>query len=518
MMSEILNLRSLIKYASDTYGEKTYLFSENNLFENITFDSLEKFTVRFNSYCENNHISIGEKIAIMLPNSPLFVLLLISTIATGRILIPINPKFGDIELSHVINLTKPKLIIHNKKAYDKLKNFQCDKKIIDSDKDFFKEINKLDNNPSYSHAHINNNDTAEIVFTSGSTGTPKGVVITQGNLIANILGISERLNPSMHDIFLTLTPLYHNSGQFFSTFVPLVSGSSCTIVKPELALANFWHYIEKYKINWTLTMPTHINFLLQQNKEITNGSLKGIVVGGAPLSVAAQKQFEKKFNVNILKTYGLTETCSFSTCDFPNKNQQALGASGKPLSTNMIKIVKSKKFIDEPFVTGEIWIKGSNVVQSYLDNKKETTKKFINGWLATGDLGYIDKEHNVYVIDRIDNMIIVNGENVYPSEIENLLSLLNGIKQGVVTSIPNEIMGNELVLIYEGLEFNTLLVNEWIAVLQKKIASYKIPMRYVNVTEFGLNTIPKSENGKILREKIKKLAHTYLIKEVQESN
>ena len=209
---------------------------------------------------------------------------------------------------------------------------------------------------------------------------------------------------------------------------------------------------------------------------------------------------------------------TFSTCDFPNKNQQALGASGKPLSTNMIKIVKSKKFIDEPYVTGEIWIKGSNVVQSYLDNKKETTKKFINGWLATGDLGYIDKEHNVYVIDRIDNMIIVNGENVYPSEIENLLSLLNGIKQGVVTSIPNEIMGNELVLIYEGLEFNTLLVNEWIAVLQKKIASYKIPMRYVNVTEFGLNTIPKSENGKILREKIKKLAHTYLIKEVQESN
>ena len=114
MMSEILNLRSLIKYASDTYGEKTYLFSENNLFENITFDSLEKFTVRFNSYCENNHISSGEKIAIMLPNSPLFVLLLISTIATGRILIPINPKFGDIELSHVINLTKPKLIIATK--------------------------------------------------------------------------------------------------------------------------------------------------------------------------------------------------------------------------------------------------------------------------------------------------------------------------------------------------------------------------------------------------------------------
>ena len=129
---------------------------------------------------------------------------------------------------------------------------------------------------------LSNDDIAEIAHTSGSTGSPKGVVITHENLMTNIIGIWDRIQPDTQDNFLTITPLFHNSGQFFSTFVPLMSGSACAVVRPELALVNFWDYVHKFKINWTLAMPTHINFLLQQSKTPASNTLKGIIVGGGP--------------------------------------------------------------------------------------------------------------------------------------------------------------------------------------------------------------------------------------------
>ncbi|MCR9192600.1 MAG: acyl--CoA ligase [Gammaproteobacteria bacterium] len=514
-MDEINNMLSLVQFASKHYGDKIYLHSADSVIGiDITFSYLEIFTNKFNAFCEKNSITIGEEIAVILPNSPLYVLLLISIIATGRILVPINPKAGNTELNHILNQTNPKLIIHDSIITEKLTSFMGKKEPIQNERIFLDAIINCTahNKPPINRPLIGNTHIAEIVFTSGSTGTPKGVIITHENLIANVFGIRERINPAMDDVFLTMTPLYHNSGQFFSTFVPLASGSSCVIIKPELALARFWKYIEQYGINWTLAMPTHINFLLQQKNNLIPHSLKGLLVGGAPLSKASQHDFEKKFRVNILKTYGLTETCSFATCDYPDKNLRQLGSSGKPLKTNEIKIFKNKKIISDPGAIGEIYIKGANITNGYLKNKMETSAKLINGWLATGDLGYIDTNNNIYIIDRIDNMIIVNGENVYPSEVENLLPFLGGIKQAVLLGIPHDIMGNELVLIYEGDHADTKKTNEWINALKKRISPFKIPYRYMHISTFNLKVIPKAENGKILRSKIKKIAFDYTAK------
>jgi acyl-CoA synthetase (AMP-forming)/AMP-acid ligase II len=497
------NLFELIRQASNKYQDKTYLISDS-VIPDISFNDLHRFTNNFSQYCHELGIEKGDKIATILPNSSLYVLVLLSVIASGRVLIPINPKAGNNEFEHIFNETKPDLIIHDKHFVEKLSLYNYKEKAICVDASFFNEIISYESEDSIQPS-LSNDDIAEIVYTSGSTGSPKGVVITHENLMTNIIGIWDRIQPDTQDNFLTITPLFHNSGQFFSTFVPLMSGSACAVVRPELALVNFWDYIHQLNIHWTLAMPTHINFLLQQRKTLSSNTLKGIIVGGAPLEPATQLNFQARFNSNILKTYGLTETCSFATCDFRDENLRTIGSSGKPLKTNAIEIFVNGKIVNERNIEGEIRIKGKNVVLQYFKNPTETQNKFLDGWLATGDLGYIDDNGNVYIIDRIDNMVLVNGENVYPSEVENLLSLLDGIDIGILSSIPHSIIGNELILIYEGVYASNEKITEWSGILRKYISHYKIPMRYLNVSELGIAKLLKAENGKVLRKKMKNL-------------
>lgn len=470
----------------------------------ISYKYLLKFLLNADSVLSSLKIKEKDKIIILLDNSMELVIIFLSIIFSNRIFIPINPNSSLDEIRYIIKQTNPKLIItSNYKINFFKKNFKTKKKITDTY--FVDALLKKRNDNLKKSLKITKNSTAQILFTSGSTGKPKGVVLTHGSMLSNLHGIHKSLNiKTKYARFLSCTPIYHNNGQFIPTLLPFILGGSTHSISPDSSLINFWPICEKFKINYSSVMATHINYFNTLKKSKKN-KLISLFCGGAKLDRASQINFEKKFSIKILTNYGLTETSSIACSENMMRGGFKTGTVGKPLSNNIIKI--KKKPNDE---YGEIIIKGSNIFKEYLNQKKITRKKKRKGWLYTGDLGYFDKQGFLIIKDRIDNMIIVSGENIYPSDIENHLYKLNKIKLAAVTSIPDVITQNKLVLIYESKKI--LNKSIFFNYLIRKIVPFKIPKLIFHVSELGLQEIPKAPNKKILRQKLKKFVEDKLTK------
>lgn len=493
---DLQNILSLIVEGSRVFGEKKYLISPINNNDYLTYKDLQICLSGLDRIFKKNNIGQQESVGVILPNCVSMAALFSMIPALNRIFVPINIKSSKSEIEYIINNADVKfLFIKTGFDYISLSRIPSIKIDVENDnwiKNNFQTKNKLDHYYEYNGKNI-----AEIVYTSGSTGKPKGVRLSHKNLISNSFSIAKSFSFTKSDKFLTVTPLFHNSGQIFTTLSPIWSGASSVPVRPEIGLISFWNLVKENSITWTLGMGSHIYSLLMNNNDVQSHRLKGIIVGGMKLNNKKREQFEKKFKTNIYITYGLTETTSFATSQVPN-TPIVKDSVGKPLAVNEIKIKKDQSDSDE----GEILIKGDNIFESYQSDKEITKKKIIDGWLHSGDIGYLDNNGQLFITDRKDNLIIVSGENVYPSEIEQYTHLLPDIYEAIVVGTPHDIKGTELNMIYSLNKSCTTNIKIWKKVLISKLPIYKIPTRYIDINELGFNEIPKLPNGKILRHKV----------------
>ena len=500
LKADIQNFSDLILTSGSSFGKKVFLHSNEEKDFVITYEGLNDFTQSLQEFLQSHNIEQRSSIGVLLPNDILTALLFIAIPSINYIFVPINPKLSKEEVSYICEDSEVSFII----AIEGL-SVNIPKRVnyvtVNLGSSWIEELLKNKTQEKFRLNKIDKSETAEIVYTSGTTGKPKGVELSHWNLISNAKGISSSFNFSEKDKFLTITPLFHNSGQLFTTLAPMWTGSKSLPIRPEIALGGFWDLVIQNKISWTLGMGSHINFLLSQsnrNLDICNHRLKGILTGGMKLDEDKRKAFEDLFNTKVFITYGLTETTSFATCE-STKSTSSPGSVGKPMAINEIKI-------DEE-AGGEVLIKGDNVFERYHKLDKLTSERKVNGWLRTGDIGYFDEKGNLFIKDRIDNMIIVSGENVYPAEIEQHSSLLDDLFEFIIVGKEHPIKGVELVMVYNLKENKLPREISWSKILSKVLANYKIPTRYINIKELGYTEIPKAANGKLLRNKIKKIVN-----------
>lgn len=517
LFPEIDSIYHLVSNTNEKFGSNIFLSTKNSLDENevLTYSELLVLIEKFQVYFESNNIKSGQKVSVAYHNSGILAVLFLCITASGRVFVPLNPNSTTFEMEYILEDSGSCMLFDgininkgfSQNVLDKLNVIE-----LNTLSDLINFLEKFDAKKSVEH--ILPHAEAEIVYTSGTTGRPKGVVLTHKNLLADSFAISNSFSFNENDKFLTICPLFHNSGQISTTLGAIWVGAITTPVRAEFGLINFWNYIHQYKITWTLGMPTHINFLLERqslknNYVKSNNTLKGIYCGGAKLEIEKQLQFENIFNTPVYTNYGLTETTSFATCTPLNMSQRALGSVGVPLFINDIKIVNSDNSICNVNEEGEIFIKGINLFKHYINKKEITDSKFVDGWFKTGDLGYFNKDNFLFIVDRIDNMILVGGENVYPADIENHISTLESIAEAVVTSIPHKILGNEIVLVYRLIEGQKEESNKWIQTLSKFVVKFKLPTKFLNIDELNLTEIPKAPNGKILRHNLKVIVNQH---------
>lgn len=494
------NIFNIIQTANNNFPKKIFLKSLDQKIV-LNYKQTYNFILKFNRYLNIKKIKKKKKVLVIFDNSVLLSLLFLATTSTNRVFVPVNPEISEFEFQHILKTSKPDYFFLNRKFKNKFQKFLKNKK-VEFIKDEYLFISKIFLERSLKF-NTNFDGPSEILYTSGSTGKPKGVVLTHRSIMANINGLNKSLNLKKFQNFLVITPLFHNNGQFIPTLLCLKKFGTSLPVISKTSLSLFWEIVSKNKINYSSVMATHISYLLNISAKKKIRSLRGLFCGGAKLDLEIQNKFEKKFKTNIFCNYGLTETSSIiATENYKKKINK--GSVGKSLYNNKIKII-NKNLYDG--VKGEIIVKGNNLFREYLNDKKKTKEVKKNGWLHTGDLGSFDNNRNLYIHERVDNMIVVSGENIYPSEIERFSNLYKNIKLSVVSSIKDQLTQNKLVLLYESKK--KISEEKILSYLFKKITNFKVPKKIIHCSEVGLQEIPKAPNGKILRSKVREIVSNY---------
>jgi len=505
--NEITSLFKLVERSKNLFSARPYMIATEPGMGDVTFQDVYDFTVKFDDYLTEQGVSRGQSVATVFHNSTLMALFFVSTIAAKRVFVPLNPKMGEGEIAHICNLTDPVLTLYASEFGSRVEAVEkTGKRIAVADEvEFYKMIMARPMPGKTDLAQSSDADmdlTSEIVFTSGSTGLPKGAELTHRGLLINSFGLAITFEFDENSRFLTACPLFHNSGQLFSTLAALWSGGMHVSVRSDLAMIKFWHLCDTYKLQWALVMNAFLSLLVQRPEKPEQGTVTGILSGGSKLKQDLVDAFEEKFSVPVYQCFGLTETTSFSTSETPSRTLASRGSAGKPLPACQIRIVKDGVEVPRG-EEGEILIRGEHLFKGYIKQPDITAEKLIDGWLHTGDLGRIDDENNVFIIDRIDSMIHVGGENIYPSEIENLSPLLTDVEDVIVTAIPHQVLGSELVFVYKAQDGKTVDPGSWNSIFSENLSTFKIPKRRVSVEELGMDAIPRAANGKLLRGKIK---------------
>ena len=466
-----MDILSKLQENKEKIGEKTFLFTEK---ENYTFREVWEKSCEISAFLKKRGLKRGDRVAIISENSPYFVFSLFGVMHAGGIPVPINYLLGE-QMVEVIKDVLPAVILISPKFEEKQKLFSN-----------FADVFFLPECKEKGISSPSPTEEAVIIYTSGSTGFPRGVILTHQNLIADIIGCLKRIEVYPEDRFSVVLPLFHSFSLTTTLLTPLFAGAG-VVISPEIKFfEKAFEILLRHKTTIFISIPFIYKLLV--DLPISSLPFRFCVSGGEKLLPSLEKEFETKFNIPILQGYGLTEASPVVSLNPLGREKE--GSVGPPLEGIKIKIHKEK--IKSRI--GEIIIKGPTIMKGYW-RKPEITKEVIReGWLYTGDMGYIDKEGYLFLVGRKKDMIIVKGLNVYPSEIERVLMEIPQIKECAVVGVKRK--DKEIIVAFVK-KAGQITETEIKRYLHKRVASYKIPRRIEFVEDF-----PYTSTGKIDKRKL----------------
>jgi long-chain acyl-CoA synthetase len=347
------------------------------------------------------------------------------------------------------------------------------------------------------------NDTAVILYTSGTTGRPKGAELTHANLAMHAFAASMLMRMDGTDCHLVALPLFHSFGQSVQMNAVLWCGASMVLIPrfdPDAVLAG----MQRHGVTIFAGVPTMYIAILHLAGAEERHDLKAIaaklrlgISGGSAMPVEVMRRFEERYGIVILEGYGLSETspvATYSYLDFP----RIPGSVGKAITGTQVRIVDDAGQPLPPGQPGEIVVRGHNVMKGYYRRPAETAAAIRDGWFHTGDIGKMDEDNNFYVVDRIKDMVIRGGFNVYPRELEEVLMTHAAVAQVAVIGVPHEVHGEEVKAVLTLRPGQQATPEAIIAWCKERMAAYKYP-RIVEIVD----ALPMTATGKILKRALK---------------
>jgi acyl-CoA synthetase (AMP-forming)/AMP-acid ligase II len=358
-------------------------------------------------------------------------------------------------------------------------------------------------------AVIHAEDVAHLYYTSGTTGRPKGVMLTHKNVCLHALGTIAELKLTDSDIWGHIAPMFHLADAWAVFAITWVGG--CHVMVAQFEAEAVMTTIEKQRITLSNMIPTMLNLMIKHPKvaDFDFSSLRVILSGGAPIAPEVVRSIMDTFGCDYIQTYGMTETSPYLTFSIIKQHLQNLppedqfkykSKTGRPFIGVDLKVVDETGHpvaADEAQV-GEIWVRGDTVTPGYWNLKKETEQAFSDGWLRTGDLAVVDTEGYVNIVDRKKDMIVTGGENVYSTEVENVLYMHPKVLEAAVFSIPDDKWGEAVAAAVVLRESQTATESEIIQFCKTHQASYKAPKTIVFIDE-----LPKTGSGKIYKKALR---------------
>jgi long-chain acyl-CoA synthetase len=436
----------------------------------------------------------GDRVAVWLKNCPEFPVALFGSWHAGGVVVMINNFLKPDEVSYILKDSGAKIVITDHSLTDnqaKLKALLPDIRYL------YVEDFTASEDDSIEPVRRQKNELAALLYTSGTTGRPKGAMLTHGNFLANVRSCVRCLEMTEEDRIVVMLPQFHSFMFTVGTLLPLLGGASIVLVK---SLHPMKHVLEEILRHRSTVLPAvpQIHRALASLPPGVELNLRLCVSGGAPLPLEVLHQFQQRFpKIKFLEGYGPTESSPVATVN-PINGPQKPGSVGVPIPEVELSIRDEQGNALPPGVTGEICIKGPNVMQGYWKQPEETAATLRNGWLYTGDVGHRDTDNFYYITDRKKDMLLVNGINVYPREIEEVIYKFPGIKEAAVIGKPDPRKGEQPVAFVTLNEGVTLDDKALLAFIREKMADYKVPRKVV-----VLPALPRNATGKILKTELR---------------
>ena len=456
----------------DKNPSNPFIFYNNNFYSSLDLSGNILSIQKVFSACDINK---QEKLIILLPNGIDIIELILACFESGVIAVPISTKYTDSELVKIIKMINPKSIITNWEFSHRVNNFGIDVIAIEEFLSISKVCQKF--NPINK---IKKNDVAAIILTSGTTDIPKAVQLTYSNFEASCKNWNSFLRFKNQDQFLCCLPLHHIGG-LAVVVRALIYGFSINLAN-SFNSELLYKIIKKYPISIVSLVPTMLEKIISNDDGINIlKPIRAILLGGGPASDELLNTCIKN-KLNIVKTYGMTETCSGVVGMWINDNPDKKHFSGEPFEDVKIKIINK-----------EIHIQGPMVMKGYLSENE------LNGYHNSKDIGWLEK-NNLYISMRRKDLIVSGGENINPKEIEKLLNKNKYISDCAVIGVPDKKWGQKTVAYLSTENNNKISIEKLILFLSKKLSKYKIPKNFIFV-----DYIPRNEIGKVVIKKIKLL-------------
>ncbi|MFB4165543.1 fatty acid--CoA ligase [Alteribacillus sp. JSM 102045] len=461
----------------------------------------------------------GDRVSTVLFNTSEFAMTLLACIKLGAVFNPINFRLTDKEIEFIINDAEPRIVLFEKAVENQIRPLA----------DLFPNVEfwYIDEDPpSYAYSYyerlsiedttrpevsLTEEDIYAIMYTSGTTGKPKGVVHKHRDMVDQSVLIIASQRISAKDNGLSVAPLFH-CAELHCAFIPRFHLGVKNVLlhhfEPEAVL----NTVQKENISIFFAAPTMWSMLIQEKKESMElTSLKKALYGGAPMAPALVKEVHNTFNVQLFQAYGMTEMGPAITILSDDEQLSKAGSAGKPLINHEIRVVRTRNDgkldpDDEAKAgeQGEIIVRGPSMMSEYYKRPEATAEVLYNGWYYSGDVGYFDEDGYLWVNDRIKDMIVSGGENIYSREVEDALFDHPGVLDAAVVGEPDEKWGERVMaFIVKKEESLTAEELERFCINSDRIANYKRPRRYEFVEELPRNASGKLQKFK-LREKVMK--------------
>lgn len=452
--------------------------------EKITFLELKEKSEKLARKLAQLGVSKEDHIGILSTNSVTMVAMIHALSYLGAVSVLLNIRLTEREINYQLDDADVSILL----TADSFKE-QAEKTKAETIKTF-SEIKQITEKEIPLQSEINLDDPFSIIYTSGTTGFPKGVVHTYGNHFFSAVASALNLGLKPTDKWLIPLPVFHVSG--LSTVIKSVIYGMPVYLMKKFDTEKMHESIMTKGVTIASVVTMMVRRLLERlGEEQYPSGFRCMLLGGGP-APRSLLHVAKKKNVPVFQSYGMTETTSQIATLSANDALTKIGSAGKPLMPAQLKI----KPIQDDDIVGEIQVKGPMVTKGYYKRSDVNEELFHNGWLSTGDLGYVDEEGYLYVVDRRSDLIISGGENIYPTEIENVLSELPQIREAAVTGKPDDTWG-EVPVAYV-VKKDAISVEEILDYLRARLAKYKLPKEIQFLEE-----LPRNASNKLVRKKLK---------------
>jgi long-chain acyl-CoA synthetase len=467
---------------------------------NVSYAEFQRDANRMASALVNFGIQPGDPVALCAPNSYAWMVFYFGALKAGAVAVTFSHLLMKDEIDKTLTDCTPKILFTADEKLEDLEDYRkgpfpelivCDHGDISCARLLEKGT------PDFKTVDRQRGDTAAILYTGGTTGIPKGAMLTHENLQTSAFNVAHYERSTDKDRALCFLPLNHVFGHVHIMHSTVLSGGEL-ILQPAFDLEKVLEAIDRHRVTKFYSVPTiYIRLLRLPDLRERIGSVRYCFSAAASMATEVVRDWKARTGLDIYEAYGLTESASIVT--YNHYCRHVVGSVGTPVNMVEVQIRDLEGNLLGEGEEGEICICGPNMTKGYLNHPEETEAAFWGNWFRSGDIGVIDEDGYLYIVDRLKDMIITGGENVYSREVEEVLYTRPEVLECAVVGIPDYEYG-ELVTAFivprEGHQIDSEALKSY---LKTKLAPFKVPKEYITVAE-----MPKSGAGKILKREIRK--------------